>query len=281
MRIAVLSGKGGTGKTTVSASLAVSNMPCQYIDCDVEEPNGYIFLKPQIKSTLPVHVLVPKILEEKCNGCGICGKTCQFNAIAVVKKKVLLFPEICHHCGACALACPENAIQEVEREIGIIEMNEDETFLHGKLNVGEPISIPIISKLKNKMKSDSMPVILDCPPGASCSVVEAISDCDYCILVTEPTPFGLHDFKIAVKLVRKMGMPLGAVLNKAYESDTIIHDYCKDEGIEILLEVPFSEKIAKAYSKGVLPAQDDILWKEEFSNLFKRIKEKNERSVRK
>jgi MinD superfamily P-loop ATPase len=275
MKIAVLSGKGGTGKTTVSASLAVSSIPCQYIDCDVEEPNGYIFLKPHIKSTNPVNVLVPKIEKDKCNGCGICAKTCQFNAIAVVKGNVLLFPEICHHCGACAIACPKNAIREVERKIGVIEMNEDETFLQGRLNVGEPISVPIISELRNRMKND-MPVILDCSPGASCAVVESIGGCDYCILVTEPTPFGLHDFKIAVQLVRKMGIPFGVVLNKASDSSTIIHDYCRDEGIEILLEIPFSQEIAKAYSKGILPAQDSVLWKGKFKELYEKIEVKIE-----
>lgn len=275
MKISVLSGKGGTGKTTVSASLAVSCTPCQYIDCDVEEPNGYIFLKPNIMETKSVNVFVPQVEKEKCSGCGICAKICQFNAIAVVKGNVLLFPEICHHCGACAIACPENAIREVEREIGVIEMNEDETFFQGRLNVGEPISIPIIRELKAKIKSN-IPVILDCSPGASCAVVESIGGCDYCILVTEPTPFGLHDFKIAVQLVRKMNIPFGVVLNKASDSSTIIHDYCKNEGIEILLEIPFSKEIAKSYSKGILPVQNSVFWREKFKELYEKIEEEIE-----
>lgn len=273
MKVAVLSGKGGTGKTTVSASLAVSSPPCQYIDCDVEEPNGYIFLKPKIDTSVPVSVLVPEVDKEKCTGCGICGRTCQFGAIAVVRSNVLLFPEICHHCGACVIACPEDAIREVDRVVGVIEMNEDQSFLQGRLNVGEPISIPIISKLKSQAKEDML-VILDCSPGASCTVVESIEECDFCILVTEPTPFGLHDFKIAVQLVRKMGLPFGVVLNKASKSDSIIHDYCQEENIEILLEIPFSEDIAKAYSKGILPAQDSYVWKTKFQKLYERIKEK-------
>ncbi|NSW90088.1 MAG: 4Fe-4S binding protein [Firmicutes bacterium] len=270
MRIAVLSGKGGTGKTTVSASLAASLESCQYIDCDVEEPNGYIFLKPELYQNISVKVLVPEIDVMKCNGCGKCSKVCQFNAIAVVKRKVLVFPEICHHCGACTIACPNDAIHEIEREIGIVEMNGDETFLHGKLNIGEPISIPIIQELKRHIKKD-MPVILDCSPGASCTVVCSIEGCDYCILVTEPTPFGFHDLKIAVQLVRKMEIPFGVVVNKASDASKIIHEFCKNENIEILMEIPFSREIASAYSQGILPTHSSMEWKEKFRELYKKL----------
>ena len=188
MKIAVLSGKGGTGKTTVSASLALSLGNSQYIDCDVEEPNGALFLNPKIIDVTPVMVLVPKVDEVKCDGCGDCGKACRFNAIAVVKGKVLIFPEICHHCGACVIACPQKAITEVEKEIGVIEADGEGRFMQGRLNIGEPVTIPIIHKLKQSMRKD-VPVILDCSPGASCTVVQTIDGCDYCILVTEPTPF--------------------------------------------------------------------------------------------
>jgi len=258
------------GKTTVSASLAASLANCQYIDCDVEEPNGAIFLTPELQKNSKVKVLVPEADMTKCDACGLCAKACQFNAIAVVRDKVLVFPEICHHCGACVIACPKDAVIEVERTIGVVEANGDDTFLQGRLNIGEPISIPIISELKKRMKKN-MPVILDCSPGASCTVVQSIEGCDYCILVTEPTPFGLHDLRIAVQLVRKMGIPFGIVLNKASESSRLIHDFCQSEGIELLMEIPFSREIAEAYSKGTLPVYNNDLWKESFEKLYERI----------
>jgi MinD superfamily P-loop ATPase len=270
MKIAVLSGKGGTGKTTVSASLAAALPSCQYIDCDVEEPNGGIFLKPELTESSPVKVLVPEADMSKCNACGNCAKACQFNAIAVVRDNVLIFPEICHHCGACVIACPNDAINEVERIIGIVESNADDTFLQGKLNVGEPISIPILRELKKRVKTD-VTVIIDCSPGASCSVVQSIEGCDYCVLVTEPTPFGLHDLKIAGQLVRKMGLPFGIVINKASDSNRLIHDFCERERIGLLMEIPFSQEIAEAYSRGYLPVQINDFWKEKFEELYKKI----------
>lgn len=270
MKIAVLSGKGGTGKTTVSASMATSLDKCQYIDCDVEEPNGAIFLKPQIKNTYNVEVNVPRVDKMKCTGCGDCAKACQFNAIAVVKDNVLVFSEICHHCGSCVIACKPKAIYEVKRSIGVIESNRDNTFIQGKLNVGEPISIPIIKNIGNMLKDD-MPVIIDCPPGASCSVVESIEKSDFCIIVTEPTPFGLHDLSIAVKLVRKMNIPFGVLINKAAPDTDIIHNYCNKEGIKILMEIPFSKEFAKGYSNGVLPVETNITLKNKFIELFDTI----------
>ena len=271
MKIAVLSGKGGTGKTTVATSLAASLPSSQYIDCDVEEPNGAIFLKPEIEESSPVKVLVPEAEMTKCNACGNCAKACQFNAIAVVKDEVLVFPEICHHCGACVIACPNGAIREVERVIGVLEANEDDTFLQGKLNIGEPISIPILKELKKRIKKD-LPVIIDCSPGASCTVVESIEGSDFCLLVTEATPFGLHDLKIAVQLVRKMGIPFSIVLNKASDNSKLIHDFCQSEGIELLMEIPFSQEIAEGYSKGILPVQNNSMWKEKFIELYEKIK---------
>jgi MinD superfamily P-loop ATPase len=270
MKIAVLSGKGGTGKTTVSASLAASVPACRYIDCDVEEPNGAIFLKPDLVKSSPVNVLVPVVDISKCNSCGACSAACQFNAIAVVKGKVLVFPEICHHCGACLIACPTGAISEVERTIGVVESNEDDSFMQGKLNVGEPISIPIIQELKNRIEENTN-VVIDCSPGASCVVVQSIEDCDYCVLVTEPTPFGLHDLKIAMQLIRKMGFPFGVVLNKASSGSNLIHDFCEEENIELLMEIPFSREIAAAYSNGVLPVMNNSSWKQKFEELYRKI----------
>ena len=255
MKIAVLSGKGGTGKTTVSASLAVALDNSQYIDCDVEEPNGALFLKPNILDTEPVNVLVPEVDEARCDGCGNCAAACRFNAIAVVKGKVLIFPEVCHHCGACVIACPQKAISEVPRQIGVIESDGQGRFLQGRLNIGEPITIPIIKELKKRVH-DVIPVVLDCSPGASCTVVETIEDSDYCLLVTEPTPFGLHDLKIAVKLVRKMGIPFGVVVNKAMDEDQSIQEYCRSENIDVVMEIPYLREIAEHYSNGCAACAD-------------------------
>jgi len=272
LKIAVLSGKGGTGKTTVSASLALISKESQYFDFDVEEPNGYIFLKPEITEIIPVEVDVPVVDDNICTGCGECAKVCRFNAIAVVREKVLFFPEICHHCGACVIACEPGALTEKKRKIGVIEANKDFSFVQGRLDIGEPVAVPVITNLKKYIKRD-VPVIIDCSPGASCTVVNSIADCDYCVLVTEPTPFGLHDLKIAVYLVRKLGLPLGIVINKASGENGIIKSFCEMEKIEILMEIPYSREIALAYSNGVLPVKINQEWEDKFSMLFKRVKE--------
>jgi MinD superfamily P-loop ATPase len=269
MKIAVLSGKGGTGKTTVSASLAYSIENSQYIDCDVEEPNGAIFLKPELRETYEVNVPVPEVDASLCNGCGKCARTCQFHALAVIKDKVLVFSEICHHCGACLIACPKEAIHETGRIIGMVEANESGTFLHGRLNIGEPVGIPIIHELKKRMRDD-LTVILDSPPGASCSVMKSVHGCDYSILVTEPTPFGLHDLKIAAELIKKMEIPYGVIINKATADEKMIHQFCAENGIDVLLEIPFSREIAENYSKGVLPAEATPDWKARFAEVARK-----------
>ncbi len=266
----MLSGKGGTGKTTVSASLAAALDDSQYIDCDVEEPNGWLFLKPEIQTVMPVNVPVPKVDKSKCDGCGACARACRFNAMAVVKGNVLIFPEICHHCGACLIACPKDALYEEQREIGVIEADGKGRFLQGRLNIGEPAGNPVIGRLKKQMRENA-PVILDCPPGAACAVVRAMEGCDYCILVTEPTPFGLHDLKIAVTLTRKMGIPFGVVVNKAMEEDKSIQEYCEREKIAVLMELPFMREIAENYSDGILPVQTGEHWKSEFIRLYQKI----------
>lgn len=270
MKIAVLSGKGGTGKTTVAASLAYTVDTSQYVDCDVEEPNGNIFLRASLTEFETVNVLIPVVDEEKCSGCGMCAEICQFNAIAVINKEVLIFNEICHSCGACVIACPARAISEVKRPIGSINSNSSHTFMQGKLNLNEQIAVPIIRRLKEKMNQFTH-VILDSAPGATCTVVNTIEDCDYCILVTEPTPFGLHDLNIAVELVNKTDLPFGVIINKAMNDYKVIKNYCKDREIEIIMEIPFSKEIAFNYSKGVLPVQFDNMWKKRFKELFEKI----------
>lgn len=256
MKIAVLSGKGGTGKTTVAASLAKVISESQYLDCDVEEPNGFIFLKPDFTDKIDVAVPVPYIDHSLCSGCGACCRICQFNALALVKSRILLFPELCHHCGACLLVCKPMAISELDRTIGFIETDAQRKVMQGCLNPGEPVGIPIIQKLKTYIDHNRI-TILDCPPGASCAVVQSLNGCDYALLVSEPTPFGLHDLAIAHELVREMNIPAGLVLNKAGSDNTIIEEYCAHNNLPVLLSIPYSRRIAENYSRGQLPVAEN------------------------
>ena len=264
MRLAVLSGKGGTGKTTVAASLAKAWPGMVYVDCDVEEPNGYIFLKPDIDLHWSVDCLIPEVDSKLCTLCGACADVCQFNALACTKEKVLVFSELCHHCGACRLACPQGAVHEIPKQIGVVEKDTKAGFIQGRLTVGEPIGIPIIDELKAKTKSEN-DVVYDCPPGASCSVVHSLEEVEYGLIVAEPTPFGLHDMKIAVALLRKLKVPFSVVINKKNQYVNVIRDYCALEEIHILVEIPFSTKIAKEYSQGNLPLD----WGKKIANKLK------------
>jgi MinD superfamily P-loop ATPase len=270
MKIAVLSGKGGTGKTTVAASLASVVEGAVYADCDVEEPNGFLFLKPDLTESSEVDVLVPEVDAQACTFCGACARICQFNAIAVTPKRVLVFPELCHHCGAYLLVCKPGAITEVERRIGAIESDQDHRFIQGRLDIGEPVGVPIIAKIKQQLHPDRT-TILDCSPGASCAVVRSLEGCDYAVLVTEPTPFGLHDLKIAVELVRKMAIPAGIVINKADPENSLIEDFCQNTGIPVLMKIPFSRAIAEHYSHGLLPVSMGPEWVSRFQALYGRI----------
>lgn len=271
MKIAVLSGKGGTGKTTVATSLAKVLPDSQYADCDVEEPNGFIFLKPDLLAPVNVEVLVPQVDDDTCTGCGACSRICQFNAIAVTKKKVLIFPELCHHCGACVLVCEPGALCEVERTIGVIERNRSGSFIQGKLNIGEPSGLPIIEAIKKNLDPDRT-AILDCSPGAACAVVKTLEGVDYALLVTEPTPFGLHDLAIAVSLVQKLGIASGVVLNKAGSDNRIITEFCQQQHLPVLMEIPFSRNIAEHYAAGQLPVDADPAWHARFEELAGKIR---------
>jgi len=271
--ISVASGKGGTGKTTIAVSLALSlNNNVQFLDCDVEEPNAYIFLKPRITRTQSVNVLVPQVDEEKCTHCGKCAEVCFYNAIAVLKEKVLFFPELCHNCGGCSLLCPEKAIKEVPRQKGIVEEGEANSinFLHGKLTVGEAVSPPLIRAVK-KVAHKNRTTIIDVPPGTSCPVIEAVKGSDFCILVTEPTPFGLNDLILAVEALRKLKIPFGVVINRADLGDKKVEEYCDEEKISILMQIPMDKEIAIAYSNGIPLVERKPEYKEKFRELYKKI----------
>jgi len=277
MIISVASGKGGTGKTLVATSLALSlkdRERVQLLDCDVEEPNAHVLLKPLITHSEAVSIPVPKVDEGKCSYCGKCAEVCAYHAIAVFPKNVLVFPQLCHGCGACSYLCPEKAISEEMREIGIVESGYTDgvEFAHGKLSIGEPMPTPVIRKVKELANHDGI-VVIDVSPGTSCPVVESIKGSDFCILVTEPTPFGLNDLVLAVETVRELNTPCGVMLNRAGVGDNKVEEYCHKEHISILLTIPLDAEIARLYSRGVTLVQGMPQWKESFLSLFERIRE--------
>lgn len=275
MIISVASGKGGTGKTLVATNLALSlkdKYKVQLLDCDVEEPNDHIFLKPIIENIERVFIPVPEVDNSKCTYCGKCAEVCAFNAIAVIKDRVLVFPELCHGCGACSYLCPEKAITEKGKEVGIVETGKADgiSFGHGKLNVGEAMAPPIIRKVKECIDPAAI-TIIDVSPGTSCPVVESIRDSDFCLLVTEPTPFGLNDLILAVEVVRKLEIPCGVVLNRAGVGDGKVADYCLKEDIPLLRAIPLETEIAVLYSKGIPLVEGIPEWKKSFNQLFQKI----------
>ena len=277
MIISVASGKGGTGKTLVATSLALSlkdSEGVQLLDCDVEEPNDHIFLKPLITGSEAVYIPIPEINEKKCTYCGKCAEACVYHAIAVFAQHVLVFPNLCHGCGACSYLCPEKAITEVGREIGIVEWGHSDgiEFAHGKLNVGEAMPTPVIRRAKAKANRDEI-VIIDVSPGTSCPVVESIKDSDFCLLVTEPTPFGLNDLILAVETVKELGVSCGVVINRAGVGDSKVEEYCLREGIPVLLTIPLDTEIARLNSRGITLVEGMPQWKESFTELFDQIRE--------
>lgn len=271
MNIAVLSGKGGTGKTTVSTNLALA-LKSNYIDCDVEEPNGFIFLKPGINKTEKVKVEYPFINDEKCTSCGKCVSVCQFNALAKVKDDIMLFEKLCHGCGACEIACEYDALTYKKREIGTIEDGKigDLSCRRGILNISEPMAVPVIRTLLKDLPQNIN--LIDCPPGTSCNVVTSLKYAHGAILVTEPSEFGLHDLKMAVELVKMYDIPFGIVINKDDEKDNIIKRYCKDEKINLIGTIPYSKDTAVLYSNGET-LYDDSKHKNLFDELSKNAKE--------
>lgn len=289
MTLAVASGKGGTGKTTVSTNLAETaaarGLDVQLLDADVEEPNCHIFVSPQFETSTPVTVQVPSVDESKCIGCGACADICQFSAIAMAGEVPITFPDLCHSCTGCWRVCPTGAITPQERAVGMLGRGRGGgvnpgagvtpgaapgtagttsnpgapsgsaagafEFVQGSLNVGESVSSPVIHAVLGGRRQAELTVI-DAPPGTACPVVEATHEADYLILVTEPTPFGLNDLELAVEMVRKLGVPFGVVINRADVGDAGVREYCRREGIEVLLEFPDDRRVAEAYSRGEL-----------------------------
>jgi MinD superfamily P-loop ATPase len=278
MIISVASGKGGTGKTTIAVNLTLTlaeTEPVCLMDCDVEEPNAHLFLKPVLEGRAKVTVPVPVVNEEKCTGCGRCGEICAFNAILPLGKHVLTFPELCHGCGGCTLLCPTGAIREEPLEIGVVEWGRAGAIshIHGKLKIGSPLAPPVVKAVKNHKQNmpEDIISIIDAPPGTSCPVVASVSGSDFCLLVTEPTPFGLHDLTLAVDMVSELQVPFGVVINRAGLGNGTLVDYCKAENIHILAEIPFDRRYAACYAKGGRLIEEFPEVKKAFQDLWHEI----------
>ncbi len=270
MIISIASGKGGTGKTTVATNLSASlGTDVRLLDCDVEEPNAHLFIKPEIDSEEDVTTPVPQVDESKCTLCGKCCEICQFKAIVRIADTILPFEDLCHSCGGCFEVCPENAITETYRKLGVLEKGHKNSidFIHGRLRVGEAMAPPLIKKVRAYAEEKGITVI-DAPPGTSCPVIAAMKGTDFIILVTEPTPFGLHDLKLAAGAVKLLGIPCGIVINRSDLGDDKVKEFAREEEIPILMEIPFDRKIAESYSRGELVVEAIPEWKDKFVDLY-------------
>jgi MinD superfamily P-loop ATPase len=273
LAIVVASGKGGTGKTTVAVNLALAlgdSRPVQFHDCDVEAPNAHFFLRPRIESREEVSLPIPEVDESRCDMCGTCADVCAYHALAAAGDSVLLFPELCHGCGACSRLCPAGAIREVPRRLGVIESGRAGSidFLQGRLDVGRALSPPLIRAL-GKRRTGEGAVIIDAPPGSSCAVVASLRGSDFCLLVSEPTPFGLHDLELAAEAARQLGLPSGVLINRAGAAgrDDGLRAFCAREGLPVLMTIPFERRIAEAYSRGRSLIEDNPDWRPKFLRL--------------
>ena len=272
MKIAVLSGKGGAGKTFVSTNLAYSIGQAAYVDCDVEEPNGRLFFKPQDVQITEVSQKIPSFDPEKCNGCRECVRHCRFNALIYIKKKPMVFTEVCHSCGLCSLVCPQNAIREVCRPLGHLEIGVSGSVkvVTGILNPGEASGIPVIEKAQKAARNQKT-VIYDCPPGSACSVQESIRNADYCILVAEPTAFGYHNFRMVEELTELLRKPCGVIIDKIENPYAPLEDFCREKNIPVLMRIPFRKDLAAWIAEGKLAAELDPELKDQFLRVYERI----------
>ena len=274
MRIAVLSGKGGTGKTLVSVNLAAIAKASTYIDCDVEEPNGHLFFKPEEIQEEEISVKIPKVNNELCNGCRKCVDFCKFNALAYIKNKLIVFDEVCHSCDGCIMLCPEKALTEKEKLIGKVQKgtSDEVTIYTGILNTGEASGIPIIKKLlaEENLKANKQ-TFIDCPPGSACIVMESIKDADYCILVAEPTLFGVHNLNMVYELVKLFNKPFGVVLNKCLEEENPAEKFCLEKNIEILDRIPFDTNLGTLNSNAEIAVSKNKKYREMFSALLETV----------
>ncbi len=272
MKIAVLSGKGGTGKTLVSVNLASASQNACYIDCDVEEPNGHLFFEPEIIKKEKVTVKIPSVNKSLCSGCRTCVEFCKFNALAYIKDNLIIFEEICHSCGGCTLLCPKNALTEKEKTVGEIQegISNDIKVITGIMNIGEETGVSIIKKLLSKSTDDKKYTFIDCPPGSGCSVTESIKDADYCVFVAEPTIFGVHNLEMIFKLVKLLSKPFGAVLNKCLDEKNPAELFCLSNNIKILGKIPFENKLGRLNSNGQIAVRENNYY-EMFNNLLREI----------
>lgn len=277
MQVAIASGKGGTGKTTLATNLAAVLSVSQRVtllDCDVEEPNDHLFLQIDKYDSTEVTVAIPQVDGDRCTGCGLCSERCAFNALGVIGNQVLVYQELCHSCGGCGLFCPENAITERPVVIGRLHQGQlgRLKLRYGMLEVGWPSGVPLIKQVRVEADRERL-TIIDAPPGTSCSAVAAVEETDFCIMVTEPTPYGLHDLKLAIAMADKLRVPVGVVINRSDLGDDRVKRYCREQGIPVLLEIPFSRKIAAGYARGQLFAFNSPAWQGVLLELWARVEE--------
>ena len=279
MVIAVAAGKGGTGKTLVAVSLALAlhrgGIRTMLIDADVEEPNAHLFLEPSLQGRRPVFMPVPVVDKVLCDLCGECARACAYGALAVTRDQVMVFEEMCHGCGACSLVCPKEAISEKKRNIGMLEFGrtgESLDIAHGLLEIGEPKASPVISSLKEYVDPRAVNVI-DCGPGTGCAAMTTVRGADICLMVTEPTPFGLHDMEMAVEMAEAVGVRSMVVINKDVPGESAVRKFCEDRGLEVVMSIPFSPEIARAYSRGSNLVDEDGAWQRKFMAVYSRVRE--------